>query len=281
MLVHTEKDWPALEAPLMVVNLKGWVDAGSAGELTVGALRESWPLRRVAHFDGDEFLDYHHRRPLVRLDAQGRRYIEWQDIEVLAGRAGPRDLVLLTGPEPARAWPSFIECAVDVIQRLGIEQVVAVAGLPSPVPHTAPIQVAGTVSAPTLTDWFETLLGSYHGPTGMQTALQVACGEHDIPMVTCWAQVPHYLSAMAWPGAALALLRRIAERTGVEARVEALEKADRERRGQIDEAVRDRPDIQALVRALEQGVGIEDVPSGEDLAAEIERFLAQGGEAGS
>jgi proteasome assembly chaperone (PAC2) family protein len=259
----------------MIVALRGWIDAGSAAQVAIVALKEEWPLRRIALFDSDAFLDYQHRRPGVRLDARRRRRIEWQEIEVLAGSAGPRDVVVLTGPEPARHWPSFVDAALDMGRRLGVVEVYALGGLPAPAPHTRPVQIVGSVSEPGLTERFDALLGSYEGPTGAQTVLQVAWGEAGIRAMTLWAQVPHYLSAMAWPGAAVALLEKLGSMTGTQLRLESLRAAERERRRQIDRAISERPEIRALVQAMEEGEPVEEIPSGDELAAEIERFLAQ------
>ena len=281
MYVRPIDSWPELRAPFMVVALQGWVDAGSSAQLAAASLRQGWGLRRIALYDTDHYLDYQHRRPQIRLDEDSRRRIEWQEIEFLSGSSGPRDCILLTGPEPARHWRSFLDATVDVATRLRVQQIYMLGALPSPVPHSRPVPVAGTVSNDSLTGHFSTLLGSYEGPTGMQTALQVSMGGAGIPAESLWAQVPHYLAAMVWPGGAVSLLRKLGTETGTRPVIDDLVSADVERRRQVDEAITERPDVQALVSALEEGAQVEDVPSGDELADEIERFLAaQGDEAG-
>jgi proteasome assembly chaperone (PAC2) family protein len=266
--------WPQLRRPFLVVTLQGWVDAGSAAQGASLAMIEGWDLPRVALSDGDYFVDYQHRRPRIRLDEDGRRRVEWQEIEVRAGSAGPRDVVVLTGPEPARHWHAFIESVIEMVRLLGVTDVFALGGLPAPVPHTQPVGVAATATTRELADGFDVLLGSYEGPTGVQTVLQVSLGEAGIPAMSLWAQVPHYLAAMDWPAASASLLRRLGKATGTSPPVDTLLAADRERRRLVDRAVAERPDLQALVRGLEGGQQATAVPSGDDLADEIERFLA-------
>ena len=280
MAIEPVREWPELRRPFLVVALQGWVDAGSSGQLASAALRGGWDMKRIALYDSDEFVDYQHRRPRIQLDEDGRRRVAWQEIELLAGDAGRRDALLLTGPEPARNWRTFIDETVALCQRFHVEQVFNLGGLPAAVPHTQPVPVAGTATTAELTEKFDRLLGSYEGPTGTQTALQVGMGDAGIAACTLWAQVPHYLSAMVWPGGALALLARLGADTNTLPPINDLVRADNERRAQVDAAVTERPDVQELVRALEGGDIVEDIPSGDDLAAEIERFLAQesGGE---
>src|SRR5205085_3382634 len=128
-----------------------------------------------------------------------------------------------------------------------------VAGLPAPVPHTAPVTIAGTAALPADADRFTTLLASYEGPTGVQSALQFALGEAGFSAVSLSAQVPHYLAAMPWPAAAAAVLRKLASETGTRAPLGELDAAADERKAQVDAAIAGRPDIQLLVRALEEG----------------------------
>jgi proteasome assembly chaperone (PAC2) family protein len=267
--------WPDLRRPFMVIALHGWIDAGSSAQLAAAALRQGWNLRRIAVFDSDEFLDYQHRRPQIRLDEDGRRRVEWQEVELLVGDAGVRDVVLLTGPEPARSWQTFIGTVIDAASRTRVQEVYALGGLPSATPHTRPVLVAATVTSKELAGRFDALLGSYDGPTGLQTALQVAFGTSGIPAISLWAQVPHYLAAMLWPGGSIALLRGLGACTDTEPQFGELLAANEERLRQVDEAVKERPDVQSLVRALEDGGEAMEVPSGDQLADEIERFLRE------
>ena len=68
-LVHWTSDPPALQDPILLIALDGFVDAGEVGDHAAVFLRHRWLAEKVAEFDGDAFLDYRSRRPSVVVDA--------------------------------------------------------------------------------------------------------------------------------------------------------------------------------------------------------------------
>jgi len=98
--------------------------------------------------------------------------------------------------------------------------------------------------------------------------------------------VPHYVAAAANPKAALALLRRVEVLIGVSVDVSELESAAADYERQVGLAVQSDPDIQGFVERLEQAADTEgqdtgeDLPSGDILAREFQRFLRQRGREG-
>ena len=127
---------------------------------------------------------------------------------------------------------------------------------------------------------------SYEGPTGIVGVLHTACADAGLPSASLWASVPHYVAAAANPKAALALLRRVELLIGVSVDVSELETATADYERQVGLAVQSDPDIQAFVERLEQAADSEeqtspeDVPSGDILAREFQRFLRQRGREG-
>ena len=96
--------------------------------------------------------------------------------------------------------------------------------------------------------------------------------------------MPHYVAAAANPKAALALVRRLEGLIGVSVDVSDLESAATDYERQVGLAVQSDPDIQAFVERLEQaaeseeeGSSPDEVPSGDILAREFQRFLRQRG----
>jgi hypothetical protein len=106
-----------------------------------------------------------------------------------------------------------------------------------------------------------------------------------VPTASLWASVPHYVAAASSPKAALALLRKLELMVGVSVDVTELEEAAGEYERQVGLAVQSDPDIQAFVERLEQraaedqqtAISPQDLPSGELLAREFQRFLRQRG----
>jgi uncharacterized FlaG/YvyC family protein len=78
-----------------------------------------------------------------------------------------------------------------------------------------------------------------------------------------------------YPAAAVALLARLADHLGIALDTRELEQAAAEQRAQLDAVSASRPEVRSMVEQLEAVVDAAGEVSGEQLAAEIERFLRQ------
>jgi proteasome assembly chaperone (PAC2) family protein len=263
--------WPQLRDPVMIVALAGWVDAGLAGMSAAGLLAEQLEgAARFASIDLGDALDLQQLRPTVELVDGTTRHIRWPTIDLVAGRAG-RDVVLVRGPEPALRWRTFIDEMVAVAQRLQVGRAVSLGGMPAAVSHRRPLRVLATATSRSLAQELGPLRGDYEGPTGAQTILQVALGEAGVPAASLWAQVPHYLAGVASPVAARALLERLRDVAGITVDLRPLDaQVDVYVRG-VEETVEERPELAEVVRLLDAQT--PDLPTGEEIASEIERFL--------
>jgi len=277
-----------LRAPAMVCAFQGWNDAGDAASGAVSFLASALSARRFARIDSEEFYDYQSNRPCVRFNEQKEREIVWPTVEVLAARAprAPRDLVLVQGVEPSLRWRAFSKHLVELAEALGVQLVLSVGALLGDVPHTHPVTLTGHASDPALAERLGMQSSTYEGPTGIVGVLHGACIEAGLPSASLWACVPHYVAAASNPKAALALLRRMEGLLGVSVDVSELETAAADYERQVGLAVQSDPDIQAFVERLEQaaesdhGASPEEVPSGDILAREFQRFLRQRGPQG-
>jgi predicted ATP-grasp superfamily ATP-dependent carboligase len=274
-----------LRAPAMVCAFHGWNDAGDAASSAVSFLASALDARRFARVDSEEFYDFQANRPRVQFAEANAREIVWPTVEVfeaLAPRA-PRDLVLVQGIEPSMRWRAFSSHLVDLAEALGVQMVVSLGALLGDVPHTRPVAMSGHASDPALVERLGMVSSTYEGPTGIVGVLHHACMEAGLPSASLWAAVPHYVAAAANPKAALALVRRLEGLIGVSVDVSDLESAAADYERQVGLAVQSDPDIQAFVERLEQAAeseeesSSEDVPSGDMLAREFQRFLRQRG----
>jgi predicted ATP-grasp superfamily ATP-dependent carboligase len=269
----------------MVCAFKGWNDAGDAASSAVSFLAGALGARRFARIDPEEFYDFQANRPCIRLSESDTRDVVWPTVEVFEGKAprAPRDLVLVQGFEPSMRWRTFSANLVDLAEALGAQLVVTLGALLADVPHTRPVPMTGHASDAVLLGRLGIQPSSYEGPTGIVGVLHAACAHAGLPSASLWAAVPHYVAATANPKAALALLRRAEGLIGVSVDVSELESAAAEYERQVGLAVQSDPDIQAFVERLEQsaesesGGDGEDVPSGDILAREFQRFLRQRG----
>jgi proteasome assembly chaperone (PAC2) family protein len=278
---------PSLRAPILIAAFAGWNDAASSATTAIEAVALSLDPEPVARIDPEEFYDFQVTRPTIRLTEGQSREIDWPENALLSARtpAADRDVVLLAGVEPNLRWRGFAATILDAAQRLGIEMVVTMGALLADVPHTRPVPITGLASDADLLDRLGLDRSSYEGPTGIVGVLHDACRERGLASASLWAAVPHYVAAVPNPKAALALLRKLEALTGIAVDVtdldEAVERFDR----QVDAAVAANSEIEELVRRLEEErdqaleTG-EDVPSGDAIARDFQRFLRKQGEHG-
>ncbi|MGH3665533.1 MAG: PAC2 family protein [Egibacteraceae bacterium] len=278
-LLHWTHEPPALRQPVLLVAMDGFVDAGQAAGTAGMFLRHRWRSRLVARFDRDAFLDYRARRPTAVVDLGRLQRIDWPDLELLAAEVdGPRDAYLLLGPEPDMRWESFGDAVVDLCRRLDVDTVIGLGAYPAATPHSRPVRIMRAVNAAAgdlVPEAGE--ISGYTGPVGAGTAMQAPLAAAGVPAVGLWAEVPHYIAGSPNPRAALALVRLVAAVLHTSVDTTELEAAAKLHDEQVAEAVAEHPDAKEMVTALElvydQGGDNEELPSGDDIAREIERFL--------
>lgn len=260
-----------LDRPVFVVALSGWVDAGTAGESAAEYLAESLERdRELARVELAEVSDLQQVRPQIRLIDGITRAIDWPRITFTGGEAGV-DVVLCRGPEPSLRWRAFAAETVEFARSLGARMIVTLGGMPAPVSHRRPVRVLATATSRPLAQEVAPLRPDYDGPTGAQTAIQVAAAAAGIPGVGLWAQVPHYLAGTISPVASRALLSRLREVAGVDVDLQGLDEEAETYHQHVEETVQARADLAELVDHLDSQV--DDLPSGDELASEIEEFL--------
>jgi len=274
-----------LRAPAMLCAFQGWNDAGDAASSALSFLASALDAKRFARIDPEEFYDFQANRPCIALGEHERREIRWPGVEIFEASAprAPRDLVLVQGVEPSMRWRAFGSHVVDLAEALGVQVVVSLGALLGDVPHTRPVVMTGHASDGALLERLGVPTSSYEGPTGIVGVLHATCADAGLPSATLWAAVPHYVAAASNPKAALALLRRVEALIGVSVDLTELESASADYERQVGLAVQSDPDIQAFVERLEHASdsespdAVENVPSGEMLAREFQRFLRQRG----
>jgi len=275
-----------LRAPALVCAFKGWNDAGESATSALAFVAGSLGAESFARIDPEEFVDFQNTRPMVRLVDGVTREIDWPEFEIHAVRIprAPRDLVLLSGPEPAFRWRTFADTVVDLAEALGIQMAVLLGALLADVPHSRPVSVTAHASDPGLIQRLSLTPPTYEGPTGIVGILHHAFVEAGLPAASLWAAVPHYVAVAPNPKGALALLRRLESLVGVTVDATDLEDAATEYETQVSRAVELDPDVQAFVERLERAADEESgrpdpgsLPSGDVLAREFQRFLRQRG----
>jgi proteasome assembly chaperone (PAC2) family protein len=280
-------DPPALRSPVLVAAFAGWNDAASAATTALEAVAVSLEAEPVAEIDAEEFYDFQVTRPTIRMAEGQTRQVDWPTNTIFAASApaAERDLVLISGIEPNLRWRTFAGAVLEAAERLEVEMVVTLGALLADVPHTRQVPITGLASDPELVERLGLSRSSYEGPTGIVGIVHDACQRRGITSASLWAAVPHYVAAVPNPKAALALLRRLEGFTGVAIEASELEQEMSRFETQVDRAVASNPEIEELVRRLETehddepvlGEG-QDVPSGDSIARDFQRFLRQRGD---
>ncbi|HET7688903.1 MAG TPA: PAC2 family protein [Nocardioidaceae bacterium] len=268
---------PGLRAPVLIAAFEGWNDAADAASGVVDHLMREWDARVVAAMDPEDFYDFTVNRPIVGTDENGMRRITWPSTQlaVASPKGALRDVILLRGIEPNMRWRQFCGELLAAAQELGAELVVTLGALLADTPHTRPIPVSGTTTEPELAERLELEQSSYEGPTGIVGVFQDACVKHDMPAVSFWAAVPHYVSQPPCPKATLALIGQLEDLLQISIPLGDLAEESRAWERGVDELATEDEDIADYVRALEETRDTADLPeaSGEAIAREFERYL--------
>ncbi|MDU0477868.1 PAC2 family protein [Staphylococcus chromogenes] len=281
------------DGPTLIVALHGYADAGMAVESSANHLRAALEHRGLASFNSDELIDYRSRRPSVVIEHNEVVRAERMELglDVLRDSKG-KSFLLLSGPEPDLRWESFTASVRELAERFGVSQTVCLYAAPMAVPHTRPLVITAHGSNPETTKGFFTMDSKITVPGSASLHIERAMTKkgHDVSGLT--AHVPHYLAASDYPEATWRLLDAVAGIAGLDLPLRSLQ-ADSERvLAQVEDQVADSPEIQHVVRALEHQYdeelvkyqqqhpnellpGEKDMPTGEQLGEEFERFLAE------
>lgn len=275
-----------LDGPVLVLFLDGWIDAGLGAASAMAHLLAAASTELVASFDVDHFVDYRDRRPVVSISNGLAEGLDWPEIELRAwkDRSG-KDVVSLVGPEPDLAWHTFVDSVVELGQELGVRLVVTLGAFPLSVPHTRPVKLVATAPTTASLDLAEevgVVRGTHTLPAPISAALLEGFGAAGIAAVGLWARVPHYAAAMPYPAASAALVDGLATVAGLDLDSADLHAAAGLANARIDGLIAGSEEHSNMVRALEEAVDAEqvtppfdpdDLPTGDEIGAELERFL--------
>jgi PAC2 family protein len=266
---------PTLAEPVVVAAFDGWIDAAGAASTAAEMLARDGQL--IATFDGNVLFDYRSRRPTLDVVDGTLTRLVWPSLELRRRETDGRDLLVLHGAEPDFRWKELGDDVLELCRRLGVTGWVSLGSIPAAVPHTRPVPVMATASAGAQLHEAETKgpAGLLRVPSAGLSAMEVAITDGGIPAVGFYAQVPHYIGGPYAP-ATLALLQHLGRHLRTDLPIGSLDGEARSQLERLDAAVAEDEDVRAILQQLEDA-SEADIPSGDDLAAEIERFLRNEG----
>ncbi|OZM71563.1 proteasome protein [Amycolatopsis antarctica] len=290
-LYEVDSDVPDVTGAVLLEHLSGFVDAGAAGSLLTEHLLATFEHRVVARFDTDQLVDYRARRPAMGFETD--RWVSYEVPELvvyLLHDAEHTPFLLLTGPEPDSQWERFVAAVRSLMERWEVRMSIGFHGIPMGVPHTRPLLVSAHATRSGLIDGHEPMHSRIQVPGSASSLLEYRLGEAGADAAGFAAQVPHYLGKSSYPSAALTLLESVARTAGLVVPDEALRDSARTADAEIARQVAESDEVAEVVHALERQydafksaeergsllaeVG-ERIPSGDELASELEQFLAE------
>jgi len=299
-LVHIVDDVPELHlprdgtaaAPVLLHQLDGFLDAGNAASLATQHLQSQSAGRVVASFAVDDLYDYRARRPPMTFAEDHYEAYEAPRLVVrLNHDAVGAPYLLLHGPEPDTQWEGFAQAVRLVVEHFGVRLTVAMGAVPMAVPHTRPVMLTNHASKQGLLISDNVWKGQIRIPASAQSVLELRLGEWGHDAMGFVAHIPHYVAQFDYPLAGLALLESVEDVTGLQWSLDGIRRAGETKMAEISAQIEDSDEVRDVVGGLEQQYDAfhradsgqqpvlpladeKDLPSGEELGAEFERFLA-------
>ena len=293
--VHIVDDVPELDdleqGPVLIHNLDGFLDAGNAAAIATRALLDQSTGRVVASFDIDAFYDYRARRPPMTFTES--RYEEYEPPRLVV-RLNQDSLgtpyLLMHGPEPDTHWEAFALAVREVVEKLRVRLTVSMGAVPMAVPHTRPVMLTNHATRADLLLHENIWKGQIRVPASAQSLLELRLGGWGHPAMGFVAHIPHYVAQFDYPSAAATMLESVEVVTGLQWDLADVEAAGEAKMVEIAAQIDDSDEVRDVVLGLEQQYDAfhrpgeegdalplaeeRDLPTGEELGAEFERFLA-------
>lgn len=277
--------------PVLVHGLEGFSDAGQAIEGVTDHLRDSQDAQLIVEFDVDQLIDYRSRRPHLKYSFDHFAGYDEPAIQIHAVKdTKGTSYLLLSGLEPDLRWDGFTESVVDLAGAFGVRMSIGLGSIPLGVPHTRPTNASAHASDVDLIRGFTAWPGEFSVPGNVGSLLELRMSEHGIPSAGFTVHVPQYLSQTAYPAAVLNLVDSISKVGDLDLPTGELEKAAEDFTAQVNAQISHNPEILAAVEQMEKqydefmearmgsdslNPGGKPLPSGDEIGAEFERFLAQ------
>ena len=258
----------------LVVAFEGWNDAGESASNAARFLIEAIGGLEISEVDSQNYYDFQFARPQVSLDEDGKRVFRWPNAAVYRPALTELfNLRVLLGVEPSRNWIEFAREIADTIEGEEIDSVVFLGAMLADTPHTRPIQITATSTNQLVCDSVPAEKSLYEGPVGILSILSAEFEKREIPTMSLWAAVPHYVHNGPVPKSTLALINSLQELLGIQFDQGELPTEAFKWERAVDELAEADEDLAEYVTSLEKTRDENDEATGDTIAAEVEQFL--------
>ncbi len=277
------------DRPVLFYSLTGFVDAGQAGAMAADAVMTTFERKLLARFDADQLIDYRSRRPAMTFSGDHFSDLERFSLtlELVTDSAGAQFYVL-RGPEPDFQWELFATAVGELVDRYGVKLAISGHGIPWAAPHTRPLRMTAHASRRELIAGSPRWIDDVRLPGNMLSLLEMRLGQAGVDAMGFAVHVPHYLSDIEYPPAAVALLDAVSEAADLDLPTAELRTAGADVLAKVDEQVEQAPQLQEAITNMEKAFDAEsgalglgqagalpesEIPAGDALADEVEDFL--------
>lgn len=284
---------PAIPERLpLVVMMTGFTDAGGTVSGLVDFAREDLDPQPLVTFSNDALLDYRARRPIITFDQDHLTAYRPPRLELsLAHDALGQPFLLLAGYEPDFGWDAFVAAVIAFAHDFDASSLTWVHAIPMPVPHTRALGATVSGTRGDLIEEHSVWRPHTQAPATIGHLLELRLSEAGLPATGFVVFVPHYLSDTDFPGATATGLEKIMAATGLVFDLADLREDNQEYLRKVEEQISGNDELRRMVEGLEErhdsymagietgetdasGIDEAALPSADELAAELERFLA-------
>ncbi|MCL2787939.1 MAG: PAC2 family protein, partial [Micrococcales bacterium] len=262
---------------IAITAFAGWNDAGGAATDAVEHLAALWEAELVAEQDPEDYYDFQVMRPRFIADGTGRELLWPKTRAFLAETPDQQEILLIDGIEPSMRWREFTAELLALFDEFDVGLLISVGALLADVPHTRPIPVTATSASTEVRIRYGVERSDYTGPTGIVGVLEhLAFHDEDLPSMSLWAAVPHYVVASPpSPKAVIAILNKLGELLDEDIDLGDLPNEAVKWQESIDSMAEEDRELAGYIAQLEAAKDAVDSPeaSGEALAREFQRFL--------
>ncbi len=276
--------------PVLIHAFNGFVDAGGGVRQLAEHILDNCEHTLIASFDVDELIDYRARRPRMQFVVDHFSSVEFPSISIHdVVDANGKHFLLLSGPEPDYQWKRFLAAIDLVVKKYGVGLAIGVSAIPWPLPHTRPLGLTVHGNDPELLFGAGSVIGEIEVPGHVGALMELHLGQSGIKSMGITAQVPHYLAQFNYPQGALALLDGLMAGPDIVIPRGQLSEEAAKSLANITEQLSGNEEFSAVVQALEGqydqilqalsagagGLADADIPSADQIAAQVEAFLAE------
>lgn len=275
----------------LVILLTGFTDAGSAVSGLIEHLHETVSPQTVISFDNDSLLDYRARRPVIVFDQDHLTEYRPARLELaLAHDALGQPFLLLSGYEPDFAWEAFSTAVLDFVGAFEVSSVSWVHSIAMPVPHTRPLGTTVSGNRRELAAAHSVWRPRTQVPATVGHLLEFRLAEKDVPVAGFVLLVPHYLADTEYPDTVIAGADKVMIGAGLVLRMDEVTAKREDYLARVEEQVQGTDELTQMVQTLERRYDAymagrdedgedasfdeRDLPSADELGAELERYLA-------